>query len=592
MNFEALKTKLSIHSLVRELLPDGKVSGNEYVCASIQGGKGKSFSVNLKTGVWAEFNGDLKGGDIISLYAAVKGVSQKEAYLALGGEPDSAPTLKHPQFGLPSMSWRYLSRSGIPLMYVARYETPDGKTFLPWTANDRGWHCKSLPAPRPLYGLDLLDSRLHAPILLVEGEKACDAARLLAPNFVVLTWPHGAKGINHVDWTPLFRRPVVVLWPDADEAGIKAMSEISKILLPSCPSVKILSPTNRPVGWDAADAVAEGFTTEQLYEWIDKTPEVVAPKPKFHLQSVEFLLAQPEPVLEWLIEGLWTAHAKGLLVGQPNLGKTWIALDMLISFVSGLPCLGRFIPARTGNALLIEQEGSMANLNRRFHMLAKGRGLSPESFRRLYHMSFQFPKVPGNEPELIALIKSQAIEFVVFDSLVRFHDKDENSASEMRMVLESFTRINIETGAAVLLIHHLGKSGDSKRGIWERVRGTSDLVAWRDCLLGLQGEEGSDTVTCSFQFRDAENPAPIQIQRILDKEINSVVMKTVSFDETDEFKDKLEKVYSVIRVHFGEATKEEIWKGLGGSRNKAWKFIEFLEARHLIVKNGLKWTVP
>lgn len=161
MNFDSLKEKLrpQLLSLLEQLLPRGKVQGNEYVCASIAGGHGTSFSVNLQTGVWAEFNGDLKGGDIISLYAAIKGLSQSDAYLALGGEPDNTPTLKHPKHGLPSMSWRYLSKSGCPIMYIARYETTDGKTFLPWTPNNHGWHCKSLPSPRPLYGLHLLESR-------------------------------------------------------------------------------------------------------------------------------------------------------------------------------------------------------------------------------------------------------------------------------------------------------------------------------------------------------------------------------------------------------------------------------------------------
>lgn len=319
----------------------------------------------------------------------------------------------------------------------------------------------------------------------------------------------------------------------------------------------------------------------------------VVPKASFHLELIEDFLAKPEPPLSWMIEGLWTSHAKGMLVGQPNLGKTWFALDMLISYVSGLPCLGHFIPRETGPALLVEQEGSLTNLNRRFHMLAKGRNLPAGALKHLHHMSFQFPRLPDHEKEIIALLKQSVIKFVVFDSLVRFHDKDENSSKDMRLILDSFTRINMETGASVVLIHHLAKqSGESKRGIWERVRGTSDFVAWRDCMIGLEGSEGDDLVQASFQFRDAENPGPIQIKRTLDEQTGGMSLTVINMEDTEEFRDKLAKVYEVINMNFGTASKDHISKKMGGHRNDNWKFIRLLISKKLLVKNGEGWTVP
>ena len=319
----------------------------------------------------------------------------------------------------------------------------------------------------------------------------------------------------------------------------------------------------------------------------------VIPKTSFHLELIEEFLSKPEPVLSWMIEGLWTSSAKGMLVGQPNLGKTWVALDMLISFVSGLPCLGRFMPQDSGPALLIEQEGSLTNLSRRFHMLAKGRNLHPGSLKHLHHMSFQFPKLPDNEKDIISLMKKQGIKFVVFDSLVRFHNKDENSSTDMRLILDSFTRINMETGASVLLIHHLAKqSTELKRGIWDRVRGTSDFVAWRDCMLGLEGDEGDDLVQCSFQFRDAENPGPIQIQRTLDERTGGMSMLVLDLENTEDFKDKLSKVHEIITSNFGSASKDLIAKKMGGHRSETWKFIKLLESKKLIAKNGSEWSVP
>ena len=85
-------------TLVPQWLPDGKHRGAEYVCGGLGGGAGESFSVNLTTGRWAEFAGDDRGGDLISLYAAIEGLNNGQAARRLmrdlGWEksgPSSAP---------------------------------------------------------------------------------------------------------------------------------------------------------------------------------------------------------------------------------------------------------------------------------------------------------------------------------------------------------------------------------------------------------------------------------------------------------------------------------------------------------------------
>ena len=82
-------------ALVAAWLPGGTVKGHEYVCADLGGGEGGSLSVNLVTGVWADFSGDERGGDLISLYAAIHNLNQGQAARALMAElerlgPDDA----------------------------------------------------------------------------------------------------------------------------------------------------------------------------------------------------------------------------------------------------------------------------------------------------------------------------------------------------------------------------------------------------------------------------------------------------------------------------------------------------------------------
>lgn len=66
-------------TLVPQWLPGGTRKGAEWVCADLGGGRGGSCSVNLVTGAWADFSGDARGGDLLSLYAAIHGLSQGQA---------------------------------------------------------------------------------------------------------------------------------------------------------------------------------------------------------------------------------------------------------------------------------------------------------------------------------------------------------------------------------------------------------------------------------------------------------------------------------------------------------------------------------
>jgi putative DNA primase/helicase len=60
-------------------LPSGKREGREWVCGSLRGEPGRSCKVNLATGRWCDFATGERGGDVVSLAAAISGLSQPEA---------------------------------------------------------------------------------------------------------------------------------------------------------------------------------------------------------------------------------------------------------------------------------------------------------------------------------------------------------------------------------------------------------------------------------------------------------------------------------------------------------------------------------
>jgi len=87
IDFKHLNRQLTPYALqvLRQLLPEGTLENHEYVSLNpTRPDKNPgSFRINIFTGKWADFATGDKGGDFISFFAYVKGVSQTEAALAI-----------------------------------------------------------------------------------------------------------------------------------------------------------------------------------------------------------------------------------------------------------------------------------------------------------------------------------------------------------------------------------------------------------------------------------------------------------------------------------------------------------------------------
>jgi len=288
MDFARLNESLLYNAvnLLETWLPNGKLRNGEYKLGSLNGESGKSLSINTKTGRWCDFATKEKGGDLISLYAAIKSISNGKAYEELGGEGPggetknttvivaSRPKTKPLKFELeplpddiklPNINaeviYEYRNQDG--KLYCLEARTKD-KNFIPYTHVNGKWISKAPIGLRPLYGLEFLGKTKHDKIIITEGCKSCNAARELLPSFQNITWMGGANAVKRTDWSPIGNTRVLI-WPDADEPGLTAAHEIKNLL--SNAMILNIEINN---GWDAANALEEGWTTQQTTEFIKK----------------------------------------------------------------------------------------------------------------------------------------------------------------------------------------------------------------------------------------------------------------------------------------------------------------------------------
>lgn len=155
----------------------------------------------------------------------------------------------------PSLQTEYRHPDGSTAFYVVRFEPPDksDKDIRQISQAEGGYVCKGYAGKRPLLDVCNLDKSL--PVVIVEGEKACEAARKI--GLQATTWAGGSEAVGKTDWQSL-KGFEVTIWPDRDKPGIEAAYRIGRILGEMAKSVTILPvEAEKMDGHDAADALQE-----------------------------------------------------------------------------------------------------------------------------------------------------------------------------------------------------------------------------------------------------------------------------------------------------------------------------------------------
>lgn len=213
----------------------------------------------------------------------------------------------------------------------------------------------------------------------------------------------------------------------------------------------------------------------------------------------------------WLIEGLWTAEAVGVIGGQPKSGKTTLALDMAVSVASASPCLGTFPVHTPGPVLLYAAEESAATLRCRLQTITSLRGLAFEQLdvRVIVTNSLRLDR-SDDQARLDATITFHRPALLILDPLIRIHMADENASSDIAALLGYLRALQRKCGTAIALVHHVRKQVSSTTGAGYSLRGSSDLYAWLDSFLYLR--KNRDQLTLSAEHRSAPPLGPLQLE--------------------------------------------------------------------------------
>ena len=468
--------------------------------------------------------------------------------------------------GKPTHLYPYLGSRGELLSYVARWDELTSKTIRPISFVKRrdgslGWAVKAPPKPWTLFGLEQLSERPDAPVLIVEGEKATLAARKIFQTHIVLTWRGGANAINDADFSPLKGREVV-LWPDADEPGRRAMAiageRLRSIGATSVRQVEV--PNDLPKGWDLADTPPPQLNLSTLIEGVmtaaSEPVQASANEQEAseELSLADLIIAADElmemdlPEDEYIIEPFLPAGSLIMIYAERGLGKTWFALSLAIAITKGEDFLAYKVE-RPWRVLYIDGEMRLNQLKKRIRSLdptpsADLMILSSEKlFKAGRPINLHDPEDQTAIDSAIAVLGEQgkAPDVVVVDNLSSLSGGvDENDNSQLDTLLRWLLTLR-HRGMAVILIHHAGKSG-KQRGASRR----EDLL---DTSIALDQPKLDDDTPpwpgAHFTVNFVKNRHPEPIPRCL--ELRLAENREQSYWQFNEPK-KIDRATEILKV--------------------------------------------
>jgi len=239
-------------------------------------------------------------------------------------------------------------------------------------------------------------------------------------------------------------------------------------------------------------------------------PELPEPKPRRSnaiFEDVGLFCAEMSAPPQ-LVDGVLEEDSVVALVGPPNCGKSFLALDWACSIATGLSWQGRTVAE--GPVVYLAGEGRPGLQRRlsawqeqfgiisphRMQISTKGADLTDlESVKAIARSLEKITEKNGEEPKLI-----------VIDTVARhFGESDENSTRDMNKFIGLLDELRRIWSCAILLVHHSGK--DAARG----ARGSTALRGAVDVEYALGSTEGVMTLSCT-KSKDSAIPDAITME--------------------------------------------------------------------------------
>ena len=259
----------------------------------------------------------------------------------------------------------------------------------------------------------------------------------------------------------------------------------------------------------------------------------------------------PEPIID---NGVLLDGTILLIIGPPKSKKTFLTQNLAIAIASGQDFAGFKVPEAKKVMYLLAEGGYYPNRDRLKKMAS-----NIDSNLILGHPSY----LPINRPDyydyLYELVKEDNPDVLILDPLIRFHDVDENSASQMSDVFGRTRTMMDELKISVITVHHTGKVL-SRGG-----RGSSAIIGEYDSCIEIHNS-GNNSTLLKYDMRHVETPPT----------------KLIKFNKDTLWFENQSGIVELIESAGGYLPKEDLINSYGKPKATAYRHIKKAVASGLV----------
>jgi hypothetical protein len=354
---------------------------------------------------------------------------------------------------------------------------------------------------------------------------------------------------------------------------------------------------------------------EETSEEEEETSEVLP------WMSHDTLVRMPIPRTRWLVDGLWTWGAQGLIAGEPKTSKSFLALALGLAVASGRPFLGKYRVGRGwgseeqgGAVLMVDCETGQATTQERLRALEVAMGIVTASVGAISEgkVMIQFPEevslpidflhdyafdLTDNDmmDRLVEKCKETSPALLILDPLyLMLGQVDENHVSELRPVLRKLGMIQKEFGCAIAIVHHMKKTTEITRGIrpGQRVSGSWAFHGWSAsslyCTQKKYDRGGFTRVFIEPEHRSSSRRATTDFAWSMSEDGETSLSWEI-IDPTEDEKKEVDLIESLVIDAGGTITRRELERlsGLGRKAlDRRISAIETLETKVDMTRRG------
>lgn len=444
-----------------------------------------SLSLNLAHGLWNCHGCNLSGG-IVDFERRLMGSDAETAWKEIDRICGRVAPKRDAGRRLVK-TYDYTDVRGRLLFQKLRYEPkhfsqrqPDGKGG--WTYNLNG-------AKKVLYRLPEVLTRKFTCV--VEGEKDADNLQAALGNDWACTTNFDGAGANKwkEEYSPYLAGRFVLIVPDNDDIGSRHAENVAESVAKYADRVKIVRIPDLPEHGDISWWLAQGHVGEEFLE-MARTAPLWQPQTAEHvlLDEIRDFLDDVPAELDWLIEGVIPEGANGILVADPKVGKSLLAIYLALSLASTAPFLGHAVPKRRRVALVSREDHPGETARRLKSLQAGDAARSDYQWGQIWlntrQQSERFLLDNGDDvTQLIAELKMERVDLCIMDVFRRLHMADENDNTAMARVMDALNHIQAAVGCSIALVHHPKK--EASDNVFRDLRGASAIHGWTEWGMGL-----------------------------------------------------------------------------------------------------------